>query len=135
MNLVTIIKKNMDLAHIIAIAIALAYIPAGISILAGQVNMEKMMKNFEESEALTFLSGLLMVLAGVFLIEAHNAWVADWTVLITIVGWAILIKGILFLLIPKTFLAFSHKVSMSGKWPGWVVLVLGFVMAYFGFFG
>jgi len=34
-----------------------------------------------------YLSGVLMFVGGLAIIRAHNHWVRDWTVLITLTGW------------------------------------------------
>ena len=34
-----------------------------------------------------YLSGVLMFVGGLAIVRAHNHWVRDWTVLITLTGW------------------------------------------------
>ena len=34
-----------------------------------------------------YLSGVLMFVAGLAIVRAHNRWGADWTVLVTLSGW------------------------------------------------
>jgi hypothetical protein len=34
-----------------------------------------------------YLSGVLMFVAGLAIVRAHNHWAKDWTVLITLTGW------------------------------------------------
>lgn len=41
-----------------------------------------------------YLSGVLMFVAGLAVVRAHNAWVRDWTVLITLSGWFFLVLGL-----------------------------------------
>ena len=41
-----------------------------------------------------YLSGVLMFVAGLAVVRAHNAWARDWTVLITLSGWLILVLGL-----------------------------------------
>jgi hypothetical protein len=43
---------------------------------------------------LIYLSGLLSMLAGLAIVNAHSVWVRDWRVLITILGWLMLIAGV-----------------------------------------
>jgi len=42
-----------------------------------------------------YLSGVLMFVAGLAIVRAHNHWVGDWTVLITLSGWFFLLLGLL----------------------------------------
>ena len=41
-----------------------------------------------------YLSGVLMFVAGLAIVRAHNHWALDWTVLITLSGWFSLILGL-----------------------------------------
>ena len=41
-----------------------------------------------------YLSGVLMFVAGLAIVRAHNHWVRNWTVLITMSGWFSLVLGL-----------------------------------------
>lgn len=41
-----------------------------------------------------YLSGTLMFVAGLAIVRAHNRWVRDWTVLVTLSGWFLLLLGL-----------------------------------------
>jgi hypothetical protein len=41
-----------------------------------------------------YLSGILMFLAGLAIVRAHNVWAWNWTVLVTLCGWFLLRLGI-----------------------------------------
>ena len=41
-----------------------------------------------------YLSGILMFVAGLAIVLAHNSWAPDWTVLITLSGWFSLMLGL-----------------------------------------
>jgi hypothetical protein len=41
-----------------------------------------------------YLSGLLLFVAGLAVVRAHNLWVRDWTVLVTLAGWFSLLFGL-----------------------------------------
>jgi 1,4-dihydroxy-2-naphthoate octaprenyltransferase len=41
-----------------------------------------------------YLSGVLMFVAGLAIVRAHNHWAKDWTVLITLTGWFFLVLGL-----------------------------------------
>lgn len=42
-----------------------------------------------------YLSGVLMLVAGLAIVRAHNIWVRNWTVLVTLTGWFALVLGLL----------------------------------------
>ncbi len=41
-----------------------------------------------------YLSGVLMFVAGLAIVRAHNLWQRDWTVLVTLSGWFFLVLGL-----------------------------------------
>jgi hypothetical protein len=41
-----------------------------------------------------YLSGVLMFVAGLVIVRAHNRWARDWTVLITLSGWFGVVLGL-----------------------------------------
>lgn len=43
---------------------------------------------------IVYLSGVLMFVAGLAIVQAHNVWRRDWTVLVTLSGWFFLLLGL-----------------------------------------
>ena len=41
-----------------------------------------------------YLSGVLMFVAGLAIVQAHNVWQRDWTVLVSLSGWFFLLLGL-----------------------------------------
>ena len=41
-----------------------------------------------------YLSGTLMFVGGLAVVRAHNRWVRDWRVLVTLCGWFFLVLGL-----------------------------------------
>jgi hypothetical protein len=41
-----------------------------------------------------YLSGVLMFVGGLAIVRAHNHWVRDWSVLVTLSGWFFLVLGL-----------------------------------------
>ncbi len=123
----------MELSILVAKILALFYIAYGIGIFSGKVNIGKMMKSLEDSQGLSLVLGMLLLILGALLVNAHNIWVKDWTVLITIIAWAALIKGFLFITAPQALL--SLKGIYKNVKPSWGlgVIALGLLFGYFGF--
>ncbi len=49
---------------------------------------------------LIYLSGVTSMLAGLAVVNAHPSWTPDWRVIITIIGWLMLIIGIVRIVVP-----------------------------------
>lgn len=111
---------------------ALVYICTGIAAVSGQVKFEKVVKDFENSSALTIITGFITLLTGIALVTYHNIWVKDWTVLVTIVGWIALLKGVMLIAFPQIIPSFKSWYKNTRAW-GWAMIVLGLVFAYFSF--
>lgn len=56
-----------------------------------------------------YLSGVLMFVAGLAIVRAHNLWARNWTVLITLTGWFLLVLGLI-----RMFAAGQYDKAASG---------------------
>lgn len=78
------------------------------------------------------LIGLLALPLGLLMVAGHNVWVLDLPVLITVAGWLMLSKGVIYILAPQTFLKASPS-SPDGfvrgfRKVGVVMMLLGAVL-------
>jgi hypothetical protein len=109
----------------------------GVGMLLNAPIFRILAEQFLSSYALIFLAGLLTLTAGVALVLAHNVWVADWRVIITILGWLGVIGGIGRIIAPNLVVRVGSAVISQGSWllifAGLVVLALGCVLSYFGY--
>src|SRR5262245_45864480 len=58
------------------------------------------MEGFMNNLAIIWLIGVLALLAGIAIVNVHNVWIGDWRVLITILGWLLILRGVTNLLFP-----------------------------------
>jgi len=84
---------------------------------------------------LSFL-GLIDFAVGLAIVLNHNLWVADWRVIITILGWLLIIRGAARVLIPDQLKGFAtkflkNKNAVTAALAG--TLGLGLVLSYFGY--
>jgi len=87
--------------------------------------------------AAMFVTGLLLVVVGLAIVLAHNVWSGGaLPVIVTILGWLTLFKGLHFLLLaPHAQVAFydwSHY-DQYAKVYGSIGIVLGAIITYLGF--
>lgn len=61
------------------------------------VDMETRISANSES---VYQSGYLFLLLGVMIVVSHQVWKLNWQVLITIIGWMLLFKGLMRILFP-----------------------------------
>lgn len=122
----------MELSFLAAKVLCLTYLSAGVAALTGKITYSKVIEDFERSPGLAFISGFLALIIGVVLVHYHNHWVRNWTVLITIVGWLSLLKGIMLVAWPQSIAHFKGWYKNTSTWGG-IMIVLGLVFGYFGF--
>jgi len=108
----------------------------GIALFANQRAFRDMAEEFLASPALLFLSGLLIMPAGLAIVLTHNVWTADWRVLITLFGWLNAIGGAVRLLAPAWVMETGRAMLRR---PGFVPIAgaiwvaLGLLFCLFGF--
>jgi len=83
--------------------------------------------------ALVMVSGVLSFVAGLAVVRVHNHWGSGWAVLVTILGWLLLIAGLIRMLFP---IALSGLAASVGKNTGLiageaiVLLAIGAFLSY-----
>lgn len=93
----------------------------------------------EESAAknpvLTYLSGFFILLVGLVLTLSHPVWTLDWPIVITIIGWLVLIKGALRILFPEIVQKLIDKKQTDRRFllSEIVVLLISLYLIYQGF--
>ena len=98
-------------------------------------NAKKMAADLVDSGAGFVVSGVLPVIFGGWIVATHNIWVEGWPVVVTVIGWIMLIEGMVRLLFVKTWTAVMQKhidripvlFSLFG-------LIFGVLLIYIGFF-
>ena len=108
----------------------------GLAVFANPRGFRDMAEEFMASRALMFLSGLVIMPAGLAIMLTHNIWTADWRVLITLLGWLIAIGGALRLFGPLFVVKAGHAMLNKPYFTSiaaaiWVVL--GLLFCFFGY--
>ena len=122
----------MGISVLAAKILALVYISVDVGILSGKLKYDKLIEDFETSSGLTYLAGIFTLIIGVLLVEYHNIWVKNWTVLITIIGWVALIKGVMLVAFPQFISYFKNWYKNTRAWSIFII-ALGLLFGYFGF--
>ena len=125
----------MELSILVAKIIAVVYLSAAFGGFLNEGYCRRIKEDLYQNVALTYLTGFLAVVAGLLIVHYHNVWAADWTVLITVIGWLALLKGVSLIVFPGLMQRFSD-LFMSGRglriFP-YAALILGLIFGYFGF--
>ena len=92
---------------------------------------EEAMKN----PVATYLSGFAILILGVLLVVSHSVWTSDWRLVITIIGWLVLLKGVGRIFFPGAVINLIEKKRNNRKFLiGEVIVFLaGLYLLYYGF--
>lgn len=112
----------------------------GIGMIGGMLTegdaYSSLMKEFIGSRALIFITGALALVAGLAVVNAHNLWVPDWRVIVTILGWLLIVRGVSNLVFPGTVQTLGDRMiaSHGGILAGAAVtIVLGAILSIMGY--
>jgi len=124
----------MNTSILIAQILAIVYLSIAFGILINPKYYTKAFKEIMNSAVTVYLGGIMALVAGFFIVKFHNIWIKDWVVLITVIGWGALLKGVALLAFPDQFISmfdswFKKKVGKTG----FIILVIGLIFGYFGF--
>jgi len=108
----------------------------GVGLLVNPRAFRTMAPEVVGSITLVYLFGLIDFAAGLAIVLVHNVWTVNWRVLITLIGWLLLIRGAARILITDTLMGYANTVIRKKQlYPvsGGVLVILGLVLCYFGY--
>ena len=71
-----------------------------------------------DDRPLVYIISIFAFIIGVLLVVSHNVWVAGWPVVVTILGWAIVLKTLFYLLLPDEVKARLFRRINIPAWYG-----------------
>jgi hypothetical protein len=126
----------MNTSRYIARLIGPLFLVMGFGMLIEGDTVRALSQEFLSNISLIYLAGMLTLVAGLAIVNAHNLWVANWRIIITILGWLSVIGGVIRLLVPGKVQALGagmishpHAMIIGGA----VILVLGAILTWTGY--
>ena len=126
----------MNTSKIIARLIGPLFLVMGLGMVAETNLVRALSAEFLSNLSLIYLAGMITLVVGLAIVNAHNLWVADWRVIITILGWLSIVGGVVRVLFPGEVqvLGANMIASPSAMLIGGIVtLVIGAVLAWFAY--
>jgi uncharacterized membrane protein HdeD (DUF308 family) len=125
----------MRLSKLIAKIASVIYLSASLGAFFSEDYYRKVSEDLFSNAGLTYLAGFVTALIGLLIVNYHNVWAKNWTVLVTCLGWLALLKGILLIVCPQFVYGLSER--MLTDWGlkifPYTAFCLGLLFAYFGF--
>lgn len=116
--------------------LGIVYLAVGIGMLFNPDFYKKVFGDFVLSPSVLYFSAAAITAVGFIIITFHNIWQPDISLIVTILGWAMFLKGITILIIPKMYEKMVDWFKSTGKIRSISVLVIiiGVILSWLGFF-
>jgi len=126
----------MDFSLLLAQVIGLYLMLEGVVILTQRKFIMNVVADMSNHKAMMYVLGAMLTILGLLIVLNHNVWESTWRVIPTIIGWAMLAKGIMLFFVPKVLMRHARKVAKNRNMAvlaGVVALSVGAYLTYVGF--
>ncbi|MDH3886406.1 MAG: hypothetical protein OET63_19450 [Desulfobacterales bacterium] len=121
----------MDTSLFLAKLIGPIFLIVGIGLLLNGDRYRAVVDELMSSHTLLYIFGAIALTGGLAIVLTHNIWVWDWPVIITIVGWLMIVRGSLRIVIPQQVEDLARK--MVAGWSN-ILLISGLLVITLGAF-
>ena len=126
----------MALSIFLAKLIGPFFLALGLGLAFNRAAVRSVLDELSHSITLVFLGGVMTMPAGLAIVLAHNVWVADWPLLITLIGWLAVFSGAVRIISPQSAIQFGRKLYQQPNgalFSAAIWLVLGAILCFFGY--
>ena len=126
----------MDVSIFLAKLLGIYLVIAGLAYFFRREFFRAVISDFYNSPALIAIASVMNLLIGLLIVLNHNIWDFSWKVIVTIIGYINLTKGIMNLFAPEIGRKLSIKFVEKDMfvYAGVISLALGVYLIYHGFF-
>jgi hypothetical protein len=125
-------QKSLTIARLVGPVLA----AIGIGMLANQATYREMATQFLGGLPFIYFSGVLALVAGLYILNVHHAWTPDWRSAVTAIGWVLTCVGAFRIIAPQfaNFIA-TAIVANAGFFSGLgvVLIALGSFITFKGY--
>lgn len=100
----------METSLFLAKALGAYYLIISIAFIINGKKLKLAILDMINNTSLMVFSSFFTLIIGILIIVSHNVWVSDWRVIITLIGWLALTKGLMLMFFPE----YLGKISI--KW-------------------
>ena len=106
-----------------------------LAMLVHSARCKKIMHDFLADHTMVAFSGNVSLLLGLLLVVSHNVWMSGWPVLITLIGWVLLLQGLMRIFFPENFVKMMKDLMNKTGYSlmCWVWLLVGIYLIWAGF--
>jgi uncharacterized membrane protein len=108
----------------------------GIAMLINRKELDAIAQELLRSRVLLLLVGMIDMAIGLAIVLNHNVWVADWRLIITVLGWLLIVRGAIRVLVPEQVKTLAGRLLKNANLVTGslaATAALGLVLSYFGY--
>ena len=114
-------QKSLTIARLVGPVLA----AIGVGMLANQATYREMATQFLGGLPFIYFSGVLALVAGLYILNVHHAWTPDWRSAVTAIGWVLTCVGAFRIIAPQfaNFIA-SAIIAHAGFFTGLGIVLI-----------
>jgi hypothetical protein len=122
----------METSKTIASFIGPTFVAIAAGLLLNLGSISAVLEPLSRNPALVLIYGIFLFVAGLAIVRFHNHWVANWSVLVTILGWLLILGGLVRILFPLRFAALTGDFVQTSSMAvvAVVILVIGAFLSF-----
>ncbi|HEY4502522.1 MAG TPA: hypothetical protein VJH21_01690 [Candidatus Paceibacterota bacterium] len=127
----------VDLTLFLAQVMGVYLVVVGLSLMLYPKRTSRAIHEVADDYLMPYLGGAVALIVGLLVVLSHNVWDDLTTSLVSLMGWAALVKGALMFLLPhNSFSDLAKKFSTGNACVTWgaITTAIGFYLVYIGFF-
>ena len=113
------------------------FLVVGAALLSKPEAFRALLREFVASGLILYMAGFFGLLGGLALLLVHNVWALDWRVIITLIGWASIVRAVVTIFWPQWIVSIGAKlIEFRAAFAAAAAadLVIGAILSYFGYF-
>ncbi len=122
----------MDISLVLAQIVGIFLVVAGISMAANSKETAAVVEEAAQHKGILWTWGIMALLIGASMVVLNDVWTPGLPLIVTILGWLALVKGVFILFFPRAAGVLYRKCGKSGSMVFWglVVLIVGLILLY-----
>jgi len=125
----------MELSIYLARVWGLFSVLVGLGLLLNKKNLTNAIKNLEADRLSVLIAGVLALGIGVAQVIGYEIWTFSYMGLVTLLGWASLIKGVAIIFVPGYMERFAKTIARENTYAVSMVIfiIIGAYLLYVGY--
>jgi hypothetical protein len=126
-------RTTMVISKAIAGLIGPTFVAIAAALLLNLGSISAVLEPLSRDPALVLIYGMLLFIAGLAIVRVHNRWAADWSILVTILGWLLIVGGLVRMLFPLRLAAMAGDFAQNAGVMAVVAVLLLAIGAFLSF--